>query len=357
MSAITIGGDLIHYEKLGRGRPVVLVHGWIGSWRYWIPLMQQLHLKYSVYTLDLIGFGDSAKNKVNYKVSSQVKMLLAFMEQLGIPKAAFIGHGYGAMIVAEFARQHPTRAARLMLSNAPLFDPGDLEQRVPANTRQLLTPRNDRYRMAPTPESLGYEDRTVPASRERDDDNKTLVTGQKGTKTPFHELPTIGKPDAIDRDALRHAAETRRNRGKNNQLHTLFKSASMMSLLERCYSRNEPEFDKLRSDVERSDDLVLQNSAEQFNAGDFLDNLRTITAPMLVVHGQADPILPAPNEAVWHYLTANGKEEMIIPIPLPNIRHFPMLEHDAFPRLAGDFLSTADISKIEVRERWRRRSR
>ena len=59
MSAITIGGDLIHYEKLGRGRPVILVHGWIGSWRYWIPLMQKLHTSFSVYTLDLVGFGDS----------------------------------------------------------------------------------------------------------------------------------------------------------------------------------------------------------------------------------------------------------------------------------------------------------
>ena len=43
MSAITIGGDLIHYEVLGRGRPVLLVHGWIGSWRYWVPAMQQAH--------------------------------------------------------------------------------------------------------------------------------------------------------------------------------------------------------------------------------------------------------------------------------------------------------------------------
>ncbi|MEO1290534.1 MAG: alpha/beta fold hydrolase [Chloroflexota bacterium] len=66
MSAITIGGDLIHYEKLGRGRPVILVHGWIGSWRYWIPLMQRLHTSFSVYTLDLIGFGDSSKKAQHY---------------------------------------------------------------------------------------------------------------------------------------------------------------------------------------------------------------------------------------------------------------------------------------------------
>lgn len=39
MSAISVAGDLVHYEVLGRGRQVVLIHGWVGSWRYWIPTM------------------------------------------------------------------------------------------------------------------------------------------------------------------------------------------------------------------------------------------------------------------------------------------------------------------------------
>ncbi len=57
MSAITIENDLVHYEVLGRGRPVILVHGWLGSWRYWVPAMQQLSSKYRTYALDLWGFG------------------------------------------------------------------------------------------------------------------------------------------------------------------------------------------------------------------------------------------------------------------------------------------------------------
>lgn len=354
MSAITVGGDLIHYEKLGRGKPVILVHGWIGSWRYWIPLMQQLHLKYSVYTLDLIGFGDSAKNRTNYSLQKQVHMLSQFTDQLGITKAAFIGHGYGAMIIVEFALQHPSKVARVLLANAPLFDPGNLASRTPAGTRQLLTPRNDRYRLAPTPESLGYEDQTVANPGINTD--KTVVRGAQSGEVPFHELPTVGRPDNIDRDALRQAAEARRARATQNDLYKLFKSETMLSLLERCYRRNEPEYDKLKSDVDRADNQVLLASADQYDAGEFLDNLRAVTAPTVMVHGEGDPLLPAPNDNVWRYLTLQ-KEEMIVPIPLPNIRHFPMLEHGAFPRLAGDFLSSADISKLEVRERWRRRSR
>ncbi|MCK7519753.1 MAG: hypothetical protein MZV64_19525 [Ignavibacteriales bacterium] len=31
---------IVHYEVLGRGRPVIFLHGWVGSWKYWIASMQ-----------------------------------------------------------------------------------------------------------------------------------------------------------------------------------------------------------------------------------------------------------------------------------------------------------------------------
>ncbi|SRR5258706_11925765 len=68
MSAITIENDLVHYEVLGRGRPVIFVHGWLGSWRYWVPTMQQLSMKYRTYALDLWGFGDSGKGNNRYSL-------------------------------------------------------------------------------------------------------------------------------------------------------------------------------------------------------------------------------------------------------------------------------------------------
>ena len=93
MSAITIGGELIHYEVLGRGRPVILLHSWVGSWRYWVPTMQNLQLKYRVYALDLHGYGDSSKNPQKYSIDNQVKLVGDFMSAMAIPKAAFVGHG------------------------------------------------------------------------------------------------------------------------------------------------------------------------------------------------------------------------------------------------------------------------
>ena len=348
MSAITIDGDLVHYEKLGRGRPVILVHGWIGSWRYWIPLMSKLHTSFSVYTLDLIGFGDSSKTEANYTVAAQVRMLEKFTDQLGIPKVALIGHGLGAMVATQFALKNPTKTVRMMLTSIPLFDPGDLSDRTPAGTRKLLTGNRSRHSLAPQLEDNNNEV-TVPNARGHLSDGNLY--------TPFHELPTINRPNEIDRDALRRAAEER-DKAKNrpNLLNEVFKGNTITNLLEKTFKRNEPEFDKLKTDVDKCDNKVLEKSAEGYSAADMLDDLRRITSPVLAIHGMSDPIIPSPSEEIWNYLTLE-KEDIFVPIPLPNVRHFPMLEHEAYSQLAVDFLNTADISKIEVRERWKRRNR
>jgi len=75
MSAILINQQIVHYENLGRGRPVIFLHGWVGSWRYWIPVMQAVSVGYRAYALDLWGFGDTAKVQSQYSIDRQVALL------------------------------------------------------------------------------------------------------------------------------------------------------------------------------------------------------------------------------------------------------------------------------------------
>ena len=46
MSVVTLESEIIHYEVLGRGRPLFFLHGWVGSWRYWIPTMQAASISF-----------------------------------------------------------------------------------------------------------------------------------------------------------------------------------------------------------------------------------------------------------------------------------------------------------------------
>jgi len=120
MSAIIIDGRIVHYETLGRGRPLIFIHGWIGSWRYWVPTMEELAPFFRTYAFDLWGFGDSDKSLGYYRVSDYVKLLDSFMNAMGIGRAPLVGHSLGAVVAVKFAAAHPHRVDKLVAVSLPL---------------------------------------------------------------------------------------------------------------------------------------------------------------------------------------------------------------------------------------------
>lgn len=131
MSGILVNGSLIHYESFGRGKPLVFVHGWLGSWRYWVPVMEDLAADYRSYALDLWGFGDSDKGREQYDVDAYVELMLAFMDELGIWRAPLVGHTLGGAIGARMAARHPDRVSKVLAVGLPVT--------VEAINRKLLT--------------------------------------------------------------------------------------------------------------------------------------------------------------------------------------------------------------------------
>ena len=120
MSVVLINGKRLHYESFGRGQAIVFVHGWLGSWRYWVPVMRDLSVEYRTYALDLWGFGDSSKELEKYTVATYVDMLVAFMDELGIWRAPLVGHTLGAAVAAELAARYPDRVSRVLAVGLPL---------------------------------------------------------------------------------------------------------------------------------------------------------------------------------------------------------------------------------------------
>jgi pimeloyl-ACP methyl ester carboxylesterase len=340
MSAVTIGGDLVHYEVLGRGRPAILLHSWVGSWRYWIPAMQQLQLKYRVYVLDLYGFGDTGKNPQKYKLDFQVQLIVDFMNHMAMPKAAFIGHGLGALVTAEFARLYPDKAPRIMLVSAPLFDPGNLDKRVPPGQTLPLTHNRA---LTPDPVQMPADEATIMNASERM--RAALLerarTREHGETPKPLELPVI----PTDEKGNRH-----------NPLQALFANTKPDGLLAKCFKRSEPEFDKLMVDINKTDPAAIRDSVSTFDSGRMLDTVRLLKMPTVLLHGLADDFIGAPGDSIWQYVTTQYPDTTLA-IPLQNVRHFPMLEYERFNRLANDFLEIADINQLEIKERWQRRIR
>lgn len=138
MSGVLVRGSLTHYESFGRGRPVVFVHGWLGSWRYWVPVMEHLATDHRCYALDLWGFGDSDKDQETYDLDSYVDLLIGFMDELGIWRLPVIGHTLGGAVAAKLAAQHPSRVARVMAVSLPLSSDSINRKLMAAGPNDLL---------------------------------------------------------------------------------------------------------------------------------------------------------------------------------------------------------------------------
>jgi pimeloyl-ACP methyl ester carboxylesterase len=121
MSVTTLSGTALHYEAAGRGRPLLFLHGWLGSWRYWWSAMQSLAAGYRVYALDLPGFGDSSDDLPSYSLDGYTRMVWNFVSRMGLaPPVVIAGHGLGAAVALRYGRDHADQVGRLALISLPL---------------------------------------------------------------------------------------------------------------------------------------------------------------------------------------------------------------------------------------------
>jgi pimeloyl-ACP methyl ester carboxylesterase len=121
MSAIVIENSLVHYEVIGRGKPVIFLHGWLGSWRYWMGTMEALARRYRCYALDFWGFGDSDKSRMNCSVSDYLALVDQFMDRMGLIDAPVIGHSMGGTIAMRLGLEYPHRVSKLITVSAPVL--------------------------------------------------------------------------------------------------------------------------------------------------------------------------------------------------------------------------------------------
>ncbi len=102
----------IFYKTSGTGEPLILVHGFPTSSWDWCKIWDSLVNKYTVYTLDMMGYGFSSK-PMNYKytIAAQVDLWEAFLEENKLHSFHILAHDYGDTVVQEMlarSKENPT---------------------------------------------------------------------------------------------------------------------------------------------------------------------------------------------------------------------------------------------------------
>jgi len=119
----------IYIGDEGKGFPLVLVHGFLGSSTMWKPQIDFFKDHFRVITPDLPGFGKSNKTKPHNSIQSISNLILDSLEKKKINRFHLLGHSMGGMIVQEMAKKKGGKISKLICySTGPLGEmPGRFE--------------------------------------------------------------------------------------------------------------------------------------------------------------------------------------------------------------------------------------
>lgn len=99
--------------------PILLIHGFgaaIDHWRSNIPALSE---SYTVYAIDLLGFGGSEKPPINYSIHLWVEQVLGFWQKFIKVPMTIVGNSIGALVAAIAASHHPEIASGVVTISLP----------------------------------------------------------------------------------------------------------------------------------------------------------------------------------------------------------------------------------------------
>lgn len=107
-------GDLqVNVARLGRGRPLLLLHGWPEFWLVWRPVMERLADAFELIAPDLRGCGDTGKPTPGPDATAtadrHARDMLGLMDVLGFGRFGAVGGDLGAYVLQAMSHRAPER--------------------------------------------------------------------------------------------------------------------------------------------------------------------------------------------------------------------------------------------------------
>lgn len=177
-------GVRIHYQRVGHGPDLVMIHGLTGNLAIWhLHITSRLWDRFTMLTYDLRGHGYSDMPATDYSADQMADDLLELLDALEIETPWIVGHSFGADVALYFACQYPERVKEVVA----------IEAALPAMVH--LRSRDDWEGWAYWSEVLERSGHPVPAER-RSDVNYLLRVSLEVPKKwgPLAGLPRNPKP-------------------------------------------------------------------------------------------------------------------------------------------------------------------
>lgn len=115
MAFAEVNGARLAWQQMGEGPDLILVHGLATNRAFWLGIGLRLAERHRVTLFDLRGHGYSSRPASGYRPVDFGRDLLGLMDELGLARAALVGHSYGGAAALEAAGLAPERVTHLAL--------------------------------------------------------------------------------------------------------------------------------------------------------------------------------------------------------------------------------------------------
>jgi pimeloyl-ACP methyl ester carboxylesterase len=159
-----VNGIRLYYETYGSGRPLILLHGGLGSGEMFGPILPALAANHKVIAVDLQGHGRTADVDRPLSIPTMADDIAALIEHLGLGEADVMGYSLGGGVALHTGIRHPELVGRVVATSVNLrpdaiyAEMRSQQGQVSAASAEFMkeTPMYELYaRVAPRPEDFG----------------------------------------------------------------------------------------------------------------------------------------------------------------------------------------------------------
>lgn len=118
MPKFVVDNVALHYQCLGEGENLLLIHGLGANLAFWYPgIASKLSQHYRVIMYDLRGHGKSDMPSSGYSLDVMTRDLYALLEHLAVERVHVVGHSFGARVALLYALLYPHQVTTLTLAD------------------------------------------------------------------------------------------------------------------------------------------------------------------------------------------------------------------------------------------------
>lgn len=144
----------LHTIVIGKGRPVILLHGFPDFWYGWKGIIPELKTKFKLIIPDMRGYNlsDKPKGTQKYKMKYLIDDIKGLINALNLERPYLAGHDWGGVVAWGFAEKYPELIRKLIILNAPhlkifasLLQTNKAQQKASSYIFQFLKPGGEQF--------------------------------------------------------------------------------------------------------------------------------------------------------------------------------------------------------------------